>query len=86
MAVEVATLAERTRIEFDDSPLVSMVGLMRLVWPSRPPPGPLAMFATLLYSTLLAGLLAMVSKGNSRFLVMSALLLLLASFDASVYF
>jgi len=46
---------------------------------------PLAMFATLLYSSLFAGLLATALKGNSRLLVVSALLLLLASFQASIY-
>ena len=47
---------------------------------------PLSMLATLLYSNLLAGLLAIALKGKSRLLVTSAVLLLWASLESAIYF
>lgn len=47
---------------------------------------PLSMLATLLYSNLLAGLLAIALKGKSRLLVMSAVLLLWAGLQSGIYF
>lgn len=46
----------------------------------------LSVFATLLYSNLLARLLAIALKGKSRLLVTSAVLLLWASLESSIYF
>lgn len=46
---------------------------------------PLSIYATVLYSSLLGGLLALALKGRARLLVISAVLLLWASFEASIY-
>jgi len=81
--------------------LSSMV-LVSLVWMSRfitstvdagPRVGnhilkvdPLSLFATLLYSNLLAGLLAIALTGKSRLLVLSSALFLWSSLQSGIYF
>lgn len=81
--------------------LSSMV-LPSLVWLSRismsvasagprpidhfPHVDPLDLFATLLYSNLLAGLLAIALKGKARLLVLSTVFLLSAGLESGIYF
>jgi hypothetical protein len=79
--------------------LSSMV-LPSLVWVSRismlsagplainhfPHVDPLGLFATLLYSNLLAGLLAIALMGKGRLLVLSAVFLLWAGLESRIYF
>src|SRR5690242_7381436 len=80
--------------------LSSMV-LPSLVWVSRismlvsagplainhfPHVDPLGLFATLLYSNLLAGLLAIALTGKARLLVLSAVFLLWACLESGIYF
>ena len=47
---------------------------------------PLGLFATLLYSNLLAGLLAIALTGKARLLVWSAVFLLWAGLESEIYF
>ena len=47
---------------------------------------PLGLFATLLYSNLLAGLLAIALTGKARLLVLSAVFLLWAGLESGIYF
>jgi hypothetical protein len=73
--------------------LSSMV-LPSLVWLGRisvfvvhlPHVDPLGLFATLLYSNLLAGLLAIALTGKARLLVLSAVFLLWAGLESGIYF
>lgn len=47
---------------------------------------PLGLLATLLYSNLLAGLLAIALRGKARLLVLSAVFLLWAGLESGIYF
>jgi hypothetical protein len=47
---------------------------------------PLGLFATLLYSNLLAGLLAIALTGKARLLVLSAVFLIWAGLESGIYF
>jgi len=68
--------------------LPSLVWLCRILMsivPAFPHVDPLGFFATLLYSNLLAGLLAIALKGKARLLVLSVVFLLWAGLESGIY-